>query len=303
MNCHSPNPETKNLLLSRLDWGEVSDSTWKPGSENNGVQCVSCHLRKGKVYGPFPKDGNKVRIFQNANIPHQGFIPQKEFEESEFCKTCHQSPETAKQVNGKFLMDIYGQWRRSEFARSNLQCQDCHMPERNHEWKGISDPEMVKLGVQTFLRVIPKEEGAEIISELKNSGVGHAFPSYSVPKVYLEVWTVSITGDRKKISEKTLGWMLDLELQKEIFDTRLSPGESAHLKVRLAKEEFSKIRKVEFIIKVDPKEYYKRMFQDNWKYKDTFREDTKPWVLPNLKKALEDATSAEYELSRLEWRK
>ncbi|PJZ47778.1 multiheme c-type cytochrome [Leptospira saintgironsiae] len=303
MNCHSPNPETKNLLLTRLGWGEVSDSAWKSGSEENGVQCASCHLRKGKVYGPFPKDGNKNRIFQNSNIPHEGFIPQKEFEESEFCKNCHQSPETAKQVNGKFLMDTYGQWRRSEFAKSNVQCQNCHMPDRKHEWKGISDPEMVKQGVQTSLQVLAKEEGAEIISELKNSGVGHLFPSYSVPKVYLEVWTEFVTGERKKISEKTLGWMLDLELQKEIFDTRLSPGESVLLRESLSKEEFSKLKRVEFIVTVDPKEYYKRMFQDNWNYKDTFLEDTKPWVLPYLKAALAEANSAKYELVRLEWRR
>ncbi|XDD57080.1 multiheme c-type cytochrome [Leptospira sp. WS58.C1] len=303
MNCHSPNPETKNILLSRLGWGEVSDPAWKPGSEENGVQCVSCHLRKGKIYGPFPKDWAKDRIFQNSNIPHQGFLPQKEFEESEFCKNCHQSPDTAKQVNGKFLMDTYDQWRRSGFADSNVQCQNCHMPDRKHEWKGISDAEMVKRGVQTSLQVLPKEEEAEIISELKNSGVGHSFPSYSVPKVYLEVWTESLTGKRKKISEKTLGWMLDLELQKEIFDTRLSPGESALLRVQISKEEFSKIKRVEFIVTVDPKEYYKRMFQDNWNYRDTFPEDTKLWVLPNLKKALEEANAAKYELARLEWKK
>ncbi|TGM85525.1 multiheme c-type cytochrome [Leptospira licerasiae] len=302
MNCHSPNPEVKSLLMSRLGWGEVSGSDWKSGSEENGVQCASCHLRKGKVYGPFPKDGGNGRIFQNLNIPHQGFIPKKEFEESEFCKNCHQSPETSKQVNGKFLMDTYGQWRRSEFARSNVQCQNCHMPDRKHEWKGISDPEMVKRGVQTSLRVVTKKEEAEIIAELKNSGVGHSFPSYSVPKVYLEIWTETIKGEKRKISEKTLGWMLDLELQREIFDTRLPQGGSALLQVHLSKEEFSKLKRVEFIVIVDPKEYYKRMFQDNWDYRDSFQEETKPWVLPNLRKALEEANSARYELVRSEWK-
>ncbi|WP_332306304.1 cytochrome C554 and C-prime [Leptospira licerasiae] len=302
MNCHSPNPEVKSLLMSRLGWGEVSGSDWKSGSEENGVQCASCHLRKGKVYGPFPKDGGNGRIFQNLNIPHQGFIPKKEFEESEFCKNCHQSPETSKQVNGKFLMDTYGQWRRSEFARSNVQCQNCHMPDRKHEWKGISDPEMVKRGVQTSLQVVTKKEEAEIIAELKNSGVGHSFPSYSVPKVYLEIWTETIKGEKRKISEKTLGWMLDLELQREIFDTRLPQGGSALLQVHLSKEEFSKLKRVEFIVIVDPKEYYKRMFQDNWDYRDSFQEETKPWVLPNLRKALEEANSARYELVRSEWK-
>ncbi|WP_246048487.1 cytochrome c family protein [Leptospira sarikeiensis] len=302
-NCHSPNLETKNILLSRLGWEEkIQDPKWKPGIEENGIQCASCHLRNGKIYGPIPKNGTSERIVENSNIPHEGFIPKKEFEEAEFCKNCHQSPNTAKPVNGKFLMDTYGQWKRSEFGKNKIHCQNCHMPDRNHEWKGISDPEMVSRGIQTSLNVLASGENFEVVAELKNSGVGHLFPSYSVPKVYLEVWAETKSGKRNKISEKILGWMLDLELQTEIFDTRLSPGEATLLKTKLTRQEFQEIRKIQFVVTVDPKEYYKRMFADNWKFKDTFPENTKPWVLPYLKKALEEANSSKYEFARLEWK-
>lgn len=177
------------------------------------------------------------------------------------------------------------------------------MPGREHLWKGISDKETVLTGVKTELKVLPEGLGVRILAELKNEFIGHEFPAYSVPKVYLEIWSESEDGKAKKLSEYSIGWMLDLELENEIFDTRLKPGESARLETILSESEWSRIKRIYFKVVVDPKEYYKRMFSDNWKAKDSFAEATKPWVLPNLKKALEEAESSKYELSVLEWRR
>ncbi|TGJ98962.1 cytochrome C554 and C-prime [Leptospira langatensis] len=300
-NCHASNPEVKVAWYKRLGWEKVGASVWETGIKEQGVQCFSCHFRKGKVYGPPRREGANS-IFQNSNAPHGGFSAQKEFEESTFCKACHQSPETGRRINGKLLMDVYGQWKSSEFSGQKTQCQNCHMPDRDHEWKGISDPEMVRKGIQASLDFFPKGEGAEFIATLKNLGVGHSFPTYSVPKVYLEINARDRNGVSLKRNHSVIGWMLDLELQNEIFDTRLSPGSSTALRVHLSKEEFEQIKDVQFIVRVDPKEYYKRMFEDNWKARDNFRKEAKSWVLPYLQKALQEVNSAEYELLHLEWR-
>ncbi len=303
-NCHSPNPETKKLWLSRLGWEKEEISVWRSGVEQNGIQCVSCHFRNGKAYGPIPtRLGNQTSpiILENSNSPHGGFIARPEFGEAEFCKTCHQSSDTGRKINGKLLMDVYGQWNISTFGKNRIACQTCHMPNRNHEWKGISDPDMVRKGVAAFLSVQLGKNGAEIFAELKNTGVGHEFPTYSVPKVILEIWSESKRGEKQKLKESLVGWMLDLELQKEIFDTRIKPGGSEKLSLQISKAEFEKIEKIYFKVRVDPKEYYKRMFSDNWAARDTFPEETKSWVLPNLEKALREVESASYELYNLEW--
>ncbi|TGK01702.1 cytochrome C554 and C-prime [Leptospira semungkisensis] len=301
-NCHASNPEVKQYWYERLGWEKAEASTWKTGIAEEGVQCFSCHFRKGEVYGP-PRREGESHILQNQNISHGGFHSRKEFEESEFCKSCHQSPETGRKINGKKLMDVYGQWKTSKFAAQKVQCQNCHMPDRKHEWKGISDPEMVRRGINASLDFLPREEGGEFIAALKNEGVGHSFPTYSVPKVYLEMNANYKNGKSQRLKTATIGWMLDLELQNEIYDTRLSPGETSFLKVSLSKEELEKIQSIQFIVRVDPKEYYKRMFEDNWKARTTFTEEAKPWILPQLQKALQEANSAEYELLRLEWKR
>ncbi|PJZ67725.1 cytochrome C554 and C-prime [Leptospira wolffii] len=301
-NCHSPNPETKSAWLVRLGWDAPKHGAWKSGTEGQGIQCAACHLRQGKIYGP-PSVGTSASVFEKSNVFHGKFEERKEFDQSEFCKPCHQSLEKGRKIRDKPLMDVYGQWARSSFREKGTTCQSCHMPGREHLWKGISDKETVLTGVKTELKVLPEGLGVRILAELKNEFIGHEFPAYSVPKVYLEIWSESEDGKAKKLSEYSIGWMLDLELENEIFDTRLKPGESARLETILSESEWSRIKRIYFKVVVDPKEYYKRMFSDNWKAKDSFAEATKPWVLPNLKKALEEAESSKYELSVLEWRR
>ena len=45
----------------------------------------------------------------------------------------------ASRLNGKPLENTYEEWRKSPAARRGLQCQNCHMPDRRHLWRGIHD--------------------------------------------------------------------------------------------------------------------------------------------------------------------
>ena len=71
---------------------------------------------------------------------------------SEFCQSCHQFAPDGLALNGKLLENTYAEWKASRFAREGVQCQDCHMPDRRHLWRGIHDPAMVRSGLTIVAR-------------------------------------------------------------------------------------------------------------------------------------------------------
>ena len=61
-------------------------------------------------------------------------------------QSCHQFTPDGFALNGKLLETTYNEWKASRFAREGVQCQDCHMPDRRHRWRGIHDPDDGALG-------------------------------------------------------------------------------------------------------------------------------------------------------------
>src|SRR5207249_4863664 len=83
----------------------------------------------------------------SETLPHNGVTRTPAFLRSEFCQSCHQFTPEGFALNGKLLENTYAEWKASRFAREGVQCQDCHMPDRRHLWRGIHDPEMVRSGL------------------------------------------------------------------------------------------------------------------------------------------------------------
>ena len=106
------------------------------------------------------------------------------------------------------------------------------MPDRQHLWRGIHDPEMVKQGV-TIRLALDKEryrvgEEVQAVLTVTNSGVGHYFPTYVTPKIIIGVELVDGSGARVpgSLQEEWIGREATLDLTKELFDTRIPPGET-----------------------------------------------------------------------------
>lgn len=108
------------------------------------------------------------------------------------------------------------------------------MPQRRHLWKGIHDREWVKAGVRIEAR-IEKESSRTgdsfgLSLEVVNAAVGHKFPSYITPKVFVRA---ALLDSSAKVlpgteREKVIGWDVRFEngKWKEYFDTRIPAGES-----------------------------------------------------------------------------
>lgn len=106
------------------------------------------------------------------------------------------------------------------------------MPDRRHLWRGIHDADMVRGGLTIALLDESRAPGwvaARLVVE--NSGVGHRFPTYVTPLVILRAELVdaagrALAGTR---AERRIGREVTLDLERELSDTRLRPGERAEL--------------------------------------------------------------------------
>lgn len=137
-------------------------------------------------------------------------------------------------VNGKPLQDTYREWKNSLWGKGEVACQECHMPGRRHLWKGIHDPEMVKGGVRVEAQIKGSREkpsdGIEVEIKVTNAAVGHKFPSYITPKVFVRATLVGKSGQALPGTqqEAVIGWDARAEGGQwvEFFDTRIPPGET-----------------------------------------------------------------------------
>ncbi|TGL97506.1 cytochrome c554 and C-prime [Leptospira barantonii] len=295
--CHSPLIETQNFIReSKFKTANNPNevlSYLKKETAERGISCASCHVRNQVRYGPPPRE-EKQNDSSSGHKAHGGFVVQKEFESSKFCISCHETPEYGKPVNGKRMMETYKEWEQSRYAKEQITCQNCHMPDRSHSWKGIHDPEMTANAVTSTLGF--KSIGGEsyVYASLKNTGVGHKFPTYSVPKIFLFL-SVYENGKQKRIlTEKTIGRVTDLDLKHEFEDTRLLPDEEIVLKERLTLSDLKTPKEIRFTAVVEPDEFYVRMFQHNWVRRNEF--GITGAEEKQLEEALKNAKSTRYVL-------
>lgn len=278
--CHSPN--TKNI-------------------NQPSITCSNCHLRDNRIYAPPKKigessDGESI----HANNKHgndsdigikylkdqPGYhevIRTKEMEDSKFCKNCHETPRAGKMVIGKYLMDVYKDWENSQFSKTNTHCQNCHMPNREHSWKGIHNKEFVKnsVGIHTKLG-----NNNTIQLRISNDHIGHKFPAYSVPRIIVQIFQ-----GKNLIKKDTIGWELDIFLEKEAYDTRINPGDQITRIYNL--DDLNPDHKKEFKIEIwiAPRYHYGKIFKyvyeteenlseyERYHIENAMREEKNSWYL------------------------
>jgi hypothetical protein len=225
--CHAPLEEQQPVSV---DGGP--QAAHDPGLRAQGVVCASCHARAHRFYGP-PRRPELPPL--PDVVAHGGFEERPEYLESRFCAECHQFFHDPG-VNGKPIENTFAEWQASPQAAEGRQCQDCHMPDRQHLWRGIHDPEMVRQAVDVELAVDGTEDGlVRGALLLRNRDVGHAFPTYVTPRVFLDLYQVGADGTEVPGTRVggVIGREVDLQAAVELSDTRVLPGETVQLLYRL----------------------------------------------------------------------
>src|SRR5206468_3241775 len=194
--CHAPLAEQRPLLGS--EERHARNPAFDPALRAHGLVCAGCHVRAHERFGPPRRDGALASPAPRESLPHGGVTRTPAFLAAEFCRGCHQFTSNGFALNGKLLENTYEEWKASRFAREGVQCQDCHMPDRRHLWRGIHDPEMVRSGLTITLATDrqhyrPDDEVRARLA-VGNTGVGLHFPTYVTPRVVVRMALVDMHG-------------------------------------------------------------------------------------------------------------
>ena len=258
-NCHAPLAEQMPLVPGTLADNPAFDAALGA----RGIPCAACHVRGHERFGPPRRDGSLASAAPRASLPHAGVTRTPAYLASSFCRGCHQFGPDGYALNGKPLEDTYEEWKASRFAAAGVQCQDCHMPDRRHLWRGIHDADMVRGGLTITLdEAAPGVLGgvaARLVVE--NSGVGHRFPTYVTPLVLLRAELVDAAGHALAGTrvERRIAREVTLDLEREVSDTRLAPGERAELTYARALEDGAVAAR--FSVIVYPDAFYTAFFE------------------------------------------
>jgi hypothetical protein len=226
--CHAPLAEQSPLTRGAA--GLEANPGFEAALQREGIVCASCHVRQHQRFGPPPRPDAQGRHVPREQLPHNGATYSSAYLRAEFCAACHQFGPGGPSLNRKPLENTYEEWRGSPAARRGLQCQDCHMPDRRHRWRGIHDPEMVTSGVRVSLALErPRYRLGQRLRAtvtVASVNVGHYFPTYVTPQVVVRALLVGPDGEPvgNSAREGIIGRQVPLDLSREIADTRVPPG-------------------------------------------------------------------------------
>jgi hypothetical protein len=301
LECHAPMTE---------QWAKIRTSSgkWKGNAafqgtlREKGLTCSACHLRSHTRFAPEPTAeeaaAKEAAGMTNASASIHGETTRTpHFRASEFCKGCHQHTPATIMPGGKTIENTYNEWLDSEYAEKGVACQQCHMPDGRHLWRGIHNPEMTRSGVTITADAQPDPpvEGEEFIARLslRNTGTGHSFPTYTTPAVFLRA---AFLDDEGKVlqgqyyEEKLLQRRLDMSSNPwgEKFDTRLAPGEQAELEFKRTVPQGA--ASVYLWVWVEPDHFYTGFYRSYLKNGDQFPGGKK------LRTALKNSLDSRYLL-------
>ncbi len=242
--CHAPLSE-QSSTLSMYD-AELRDE---------GINCASCHVRGWKRHGPPALPGSSL-----LPIPGYPFEPLAVYERADFCMGCHQLPANTA-VNGKPRLNTYREWLEGPYMRRGIQCQSCHMPNREHTFKGIHDPQTFRQGIDVTTAAERVGQRVRVAVSVKNIGAGHYLPTTPTPAAWISLELLDEDGETISGSfrERRIGWHLVFDKGwKELADTRIPPGESLKLAGEFAARD---ARAVRVRVRVAPDDFYQGFYE------------------------------------------
>jgi mono/diheme cytochrome c family protein len=242
--CHAPLAE------------QMPGASYDPSLRSEGITCASCHLRAWTRNGP-PASADSLLA-----VPSYPKQPRAIYERGDFCMPCHQLP-PRNAVEGKPLLNTYEEWLEGPYMRRGIECQHCHMPNREHQWLGVHDPATFRQGIQLTVIARPTARGASVVVQLANVGAGHYLPTTPTPAVWLRVQLHAADGST------IAGASAAQRIGRDIYfkdgwhqraDTRIPPGE----KMTLAKAwQGGRSKDAAFVrvtVEVDPDAYYEGFY-------------------------------------------
>lgn len=245
--CHTPLAEQ-----------QPGSSAFDASLREEGVQCGGCHVRTWERSGP-PRRAASL-------LPASGYplVELALYERSDFCMPCHQLPPRTA-VNGKPLLNTYKEWLEGPYMARGIQCQHCHMPNREHTWLGVHDRDTVRQGIRVGATAHRANDVVTVVARLTNIGAGHYLPTTATPALWLRIELFDaqgkpITGARgeRRIGRTVVynnGW-------REDADTRIPPGDTATMARAWTAGRTAQATVARITVEVHPDAFYETLYTE-----------------------------------------
>lgn len=293
--CHDPVAENGPWTAVELSRAP-EDPAQRP--VRDGVQCVVCHVRAHQRYGPPRRADQPPPPTDGTPVAHNGFTASDAYEDSRFCAGCHTF---TIRVDKGIVGNPFEEWRTSSFAREGVSCQKCHMPDRQHLFRGIHDREMTLSGLTIAFEVKQERGLVTATATIRSTRVGHMFPTYPIPMVHVRLYRSGVVvrkpGDPGLLlTEHTIGRMVDLAPGRlvEEWDHRIPPGGAT-----VVTGEFPPIGQENVTLHIDvwPRDDYEKTLRKRIALAEL---EGKPDVLAKLRELLAHEEGLRYRLVELE---
>jgi mono/diheme cytochrome c family protein len=242
--CHTP--------LAEQQPGTGFDAALR----SEGVTCAACHVRDWVRRGP-PR--RAPSLLPSAGYP---LVELGIYERSDFCMSCHQLPPRTA-VNGKPLLNTYKEWLEGPYMRRGIQCQHCHMPNREHQWLGIHDRDTFRQGIKLGARADREAGKVRVFASLANVGAGHYLPTTPTPAVWLRIELFDAQGVAIRGARADYRIGRDVVFDKqwiENSDTRIAPGTSVELMRSWQAGRTAEAAIARVTVEVHPDDFYERLY-------------------------------------------
>ncbi len=298
MRCHAPLAEQQPVTRPAQERAGAAETgadarTYRASPflddelRDEGLTCAACHLRGWTRHGP--------TAVADSLLPLDGYptAPLALYERSDFCLPCHQLEPRAA-IDGRPLLDTYREWLAGPYMRRGVQCQHCHMPNREHTFKGIHDPDTFRQGIA--VAAITRRGATGVVSvraRIRNVGAGHYLPTTPTPAVWLRVELVDDRGlaIAGAAAEQRIGRQLRQRAGawEIVEDTRIPPGETREVAGAWQRGRVAEATAVRVTVEVHPDDYYEGLHAARLKARGLSDE-----VRAGFAEALERARSSYY---------
>ena len=174
VNCHVPINPGVDLLPTQQPENLEAVFESPPEWLSNGVDCISCHVRDGKVL--------VTRISEKSQNAHPVRLAP-ELATAEFCAGCHQFnfkdddlPDSSTGHLQQASFEEFLDYRAT--GGGALRCHDCHMEDGNHVMPGGYSLEMLRRALELEVSMVTSQDSRslQITVAVTAQNVGHRVP-------------------------------------------------------------------------------------------------------------------------------
>jgi len=265
LRCHAPLAEQQPRLRPGQRGGDDADRTYASNAafdeplQHEGLTCATCHVRDWTRHGP-PTSAPSL-----LTLPGYPLRELAVYQRADLCIGCHQLPARLA-VAGRPLLDTYREWLLGPYMPRGIQCQHCHMPNREHTWKGVHDPDTFRQGIAVDAVAGRGATGVVTVrARVTNVGAGHYLPTTPTPAAWLEIELVDDAG--AIIAGAQASRRIGRQLRvvggqfEEVEDTRIPPGASLELAQGWRDGAVARATRARVRVRVRPDDYYEGLYR------------------------------------------